>query len=186
MNPVNFNDKQSLVALYVGMAEYDSVAEQMVGMISALIETDLPLESKQNILTEAQAEVSKVRKDSPKMATAYQYASRAKTIFGAVVQGFVIPDNCNCARIYSDAQKFLKGLSKNWKGEHVDPKTKESTPEAEVTSAAMASPIGDVEQVLETVEKHAAYLLETKGEQYAIDLIAVLTGLIDNPVKQAA
>lgn len=180
---LNFTDPTVLPALFVSMAEIDSVAEQMIGMVTDLVETDMPLESKQNVLTEAQQVLSKTRKDSPAMQTAYQYSSRAKTIFGAVEQGFVPAFGRNCAGIYADAQKFLKDASVNWKGEPVTPKA-EKSPDGSVTSAAMAAPIGDVTAALETVENHAAHLLATKGPEYAIELIAVLTGMIDAQTEQ--
>lgn len=182
---LNFNDPQALPDLFVSWAMTDSVAEGMVSMVKDLQAEDIPLISKQEILEAAQANLSKVRKESAAFQTAYQYSSRAKTIFGAYVQGFTATEGRSCAGIYADAQKFLKSLAVNWKGEPVVVKA-EPTPEEEVATVAMSAPLGDVEKTLETVEKHAAYLLETKGEQYALDLIAVLTGLIDNPVKQAA
>lgn len=182
---MNFNDSTALVALYKSMAEQDSVAEQMVGMVSELIAADLPVESKQAILGEAQATLSKVRKDSPALGTAYNYSSRAKAIFGAMVQGFVPVEGRNCAGIYSDAAKYLKSLSVNWKGEAVEPKAQKSA-EDEVTAAAVAVDLTDVTAALETVEKHAAHLLATKGPDYVIELIAALTAQIDKPATAAA
>lgn len=184
---LNFNDPQALPDLYLSMAMFDSVAEQMIGMVKDLIAEDIPLVSKQTILEAAQAVLSKGRKESAAQQTAYQYSSRAKAIFGAMNSGFTPTEGRSCAGIYTDAQKYLKGLAQNWKGEAIVVATApEGSAEDEVASAAMTAPIGDVEGALETVEKHAAYLLETKGEAYVLDLIAVLTGLMDNPAKQAA
>lgn len=184
MSTLNFNDPQALPSFFISMADVDSIAEQMIGLVNDLVSQDLPLESKQNILSEAQAVLSKIRKDSARNQTAYQYSSRAKTIFGATVQGFSPTAGRNCAGIYADAQKFLKGLAVNWKGEPVEPKAEKSA-EDSVASAAMSADLGDVEQTLETVEKHAAHLLATRGVEYAIELAAALAALADKATATA-
>ncbi len=171
-----------------------TVSEIMRETVVTIHGLDVPQTSMLEIVGEGTKKFSKEERTSK--ATAYQYASRIRSIFGAYLFCDVVPSG-NINEMTSAASKALKDAGINWKGESVAEKdaAKEqaevsklqaeerakalaNNPElAQVTVAELDELIAanvnarQAEQVIlkaqEAAEKFAAKMLEGQGEEYA-------------------